>query len=56
MENDKDLQRLAQANIESFLSYFREDDYLCAAHSTCFTFDNILIYMKMLRDQREQGK
>ena len=46
--------RLAEANIEAFLAYFNEpEDYLNVATDTTVTFEQVVEFMKRLKDVRE---
>ena len=46
--------RIAEANIESFLSYFNElEDYLNVATDSTITFEQVVEFMRRLKDARE---
>lgn len=46
--------RLAEANIESFLSYFNEpEDYLNVTTDSTITFEQVVDFMRRLKDARE---
>ena len=46
--------RIAEAYIESFLSYFYEtEDYLSVYTDTSITFEDVILFMSHLRDSRE---
>ena len=48
------MMRLAEANIEAFLAYFNEpEDYLNVATDTTVTFEQVVEFMKRLKDVRE---
>ena len=48
------MMRLAEANIEAFLAYFNEpEDYLNLATDTTVTFEQVVEFMKRLKDVRE---
>lgn len=48
------MMRLAEANIEAFLSYFNEaEDYLNVATDFTVTFEQVVAFMKQLKDARE---
>ena len=48
------MRRLAEANIEAFLAYFNEpEDYLNVATDTTVTFEQVVEFMKRLKDVRE---
>ena len=47
-------EKLAEANIISFLSYFNESmDYLNVAYDRTVTFEQVVDFMRRLRDARE---
>ena len=47
-------KRLAEANIETYLAYFQEaEDYLNITTDPTVTFEQVIDFMKRLKDARE---